>query len=44
VTLVAAVHDPWIRWDWVSRHVHDIVAATRQHVELTVIAVGVGLL
>lgn len=33
-----------MRWDWVSNHRDDIVAATRQHVELTAIAVGLGLL
>jgi osmoprotectant transport system permease protein len=38
------VPDPWVRWDWVSDHGDDILAATRQHVELTVIAVGIGLL
>jgi osmoprotectant transport system permease protein len=32
-----------VRWDWVSRHTDDIAAATRQHVELTVIAVVLGL-
>ena len=32
-----------MRWDWVSNHGHDIVAATRQHVELTGLAVGIGL-
>ncbi len=41
--LLGAVRDPWVRWDWVSGHVDDIAAATRQHVELTVIAVGIGL-
>ncbi|MGI8776569.1 MAG: ABC transporter permease [Acidimicrobiales bacterium] len=41
--LVAAGTDPWVRWDWVSRHTDTIRAATRQHVELTVIAVGLGL-
>jgi len=35
--------DPWVRWDWVSRHGDDILRATRQHVALTLIAVGVGL-
>jgi osmoprotectant transport system permease protein len=40
----AAASDPWVRWDWVSRHGDDIYAATRQHVELTLIAVGLGLL
>jgi osmoprotectant transport system permease protein len=38
-----AVADPWVRWDWVARHGHDISAAVRQHVELTAIAVAVGL-
>jgi osmoprotectant transport system permease protein len=38
------VPDPWLRWDWVGDHVDDIVAATRQHVELTLLAVAIGLL
>lgn len=33
-----------MRWDWVRDHGHEIAAATRQHVELTAIAVGLGLL
>lgn len=33
-----------MRWDWVADHGDDIVAATRQHVELTLIAVALGLL
>jgi osmoprotectant transport system permease protein len=41
---LAAAGDPWLRWDWVSSHGDDIAAATRQHVELTLIAVGIGLL
>src|SRR5438874_699271 len=36
--------DPWIRWDWVGNHVDVILADLGQHVELTAIAVGVGLL
>jgi len=32
-----------VRWDWVRDHGDDIVAATRQHVELTLIAVALGL-
>ena len=32
-----------MRWDWVGDHGDDIVAATRQHVELTLIAVALGL-
>ena len=33
-----------MRWDWVRTHWDDILAAARQHVELTVLAVGIGLL
>lgn len=36
--------DPWVRWDWIRDHGDDIGAATRQHVELTLIAVALGLL
>ncbi len=38
-----AVADPWVRWDWVARHGDDIAAAAREHVELTLAAVGWGL-
>jgi osmoprotectant transport system permease protein len=41
--VVAAVGDPWVRWDWVARNFDDVTAAARQHVELTAIAVGLGL-
>jgi osmoprotectant transport system permease protein len=41
---VGAVVDPWIRWDWVTRHLDVITAALGQHVELTVLAVGLGVL
>ncbi len=33
-----------MRWDWVRDHGDDIIAATRQHLELTLIAVALGLL
>ena len=33
-----------MRWDWVRDHGDDILAATRQHVELTAIAIALGLL
>src|SRR5437879_998072 len=39
-----AASEPWVRWDWIGRHVGLITDALVQHVELTVIAVGVGLL
>jgi osmoprotectant transport system permease protein len=42
--VLASAGDPWVRWDWVSRHTGTIGAAARQHVELTLVAVGVGLL
>jgi osmoprotectant transport system permease protein len=32
-----------VRWDWVGRHLPDIGRAVVQHVELTAIAVGIGL-
>jgi osmoprotectant transport system permease protein len=42
--VVGAVNDPWIRWDWTTRHLDVIGAALGQHIELTVIAVGLGVL
>jgi osmoprotectant transport system permease protein len=42
-SLGAAV-DPWIRWDWISRHPDVIGTALLQHIELTVVAVGLGVL
>lgn len=41
--VVGAVEDPWIRWSWISRHVDVIGAALLQHIELTLIAVLIGL-
>lgn len=40
---LASAGEPWVRWDWVADHGDDIAAAARQHVELTAIAVGLGL-
>jgi len=37
------VADPWVRWDWVRLNGDEILAALRQHVELTAIAVLIGL-
>ena len=42
--VLGAADDPWIRWDWISSHIPVIRAALTQHIELTVVAVGVGLL
>jgi len=36
--------DPWVRWDWIASHTDRIVDDLVQHVQLTVIAVVVGLL
>jgi osmoprotectant transport system permease protein len=42
--VVGAVEDPWIRWSWISGHADIIIAALLQHIQLTLIAVVVGLL
>lgn len=34
---------PFIRWDWIGRHLDDIWEATVEHLALTGLAVGVGL-
>src|ERR1700730_17647666 len=39
-----AVEDPWIRWSWISGHVDVITAALLQHIQLTLIAVVIGLM
>jgi osmoprotectant transport system permease protein len=36
--------DDWVDWHWISTHGDEIWAATRQHIELTVLAVALGLL
>lgn len=41
--VIIAAPDPWLRWDWVERHGDEIAQATRDHLELTAIAVGAGL-
>lgn len=35
--------DPWIRWDWVQSHRQRLLDATLQHVQLTAIALAVGI-
>jgi len=42
--VVGAVVDPWIRWSWISGHADVISAALIQHIQLTAIAVVVGLI
>lgn len=41
--MFAATSEPWLRWGWVQDHLDDIWAASREHVELTAIAVAIGL-
>src|ERR1700736_2865230 len=41
--VVGVVEDPWIRWSWISGHADVITAALSQHIQLTLIAVVVGL-
>ncbi|HXM53521.1 MAG TPA: ABC transporter permease [Candidatus Binatus sp.] len=41
--VVGAVEDPWIRWSWISGHADVIIAALLQHIQLTLIAVVIGL-
>jgi osmoprotectant transport system permease protein len=36
--------DPWIRWDWLGTHLDEIWQRLLEHVELTLIAVGLGVL
>jgi osmoprotectant transport system permease protein len=36
--------DPWIRWDWFWRHIPEFETRLGQHIQLTLIAVLVGLL
>jgi osmoprotectant transport system permease protein len=40
--LTLAQREPLVEWDWVIRHVDDILRQLLQHVELTVIAVVIG--
>ena len=41
--VLGAVEDPWIRWSWISGHVDVITAALVQHIQLTLIAIVLGL-
>ena len=41
--IFAQADEPFIRWDWIGRNLDDLWAATQEHIVLTAIAVGVGL-
>ena len=42
MTPLLAADEPLVRWDWVGDHTEEISAAFREHVTLTVAAVGIG--
>jgi len=42
--IVAQADQPFIRWDWIGRNLDELWAATQEHVLLTAIAVGIGLI
>ena len=42
--VLALAREPWVRWDWVSKHTGTIVHALNEHLVLTGLAVGIGLL
>lgn len=41
--LAQSADEPLIRWDWIADHLDDVWADALQHVTLTVLAVGIGL-
>ena len=41
--LFLEVVDPWVNWDWLSKHIPLVLDALQQHVALTAIAVIAGL-
>jgi osmoprotectant transport system permease protein len=43
VIVAQAADQPFIRWGWIWDHLDDIAAAVREHLLLTGIAVGIGL-
>jgi osmoprotectant transport system permease protein len=41
-TLTVQFSNPWFSWSYVTTHAHDILAATRAHVTLALLAVAIG--
>lgn len=41
--MIVVAAEEWVRWSWVADHTDDITAALREHVTLTLLAVGLGL-
>lgn len=44
IAVIAQTDEPFVRWDWIGRNLDDLWAATQEHIVLTAIAVGVGLI
>lgn len=44
MTVIAATDEPLVDWGWVGDHLQEIRLATFEHLRLTVLAVGIGLL
>src|SRR5258708_6973252 len=42
-TVLLDATDPWIRWSWVTGHTDRILGDLGQHLELTLIAIAVGM-
>lgn len=42
--ILAQADQPFVRWDWVGRNLDDLWVATKEHILLTAIAVGIGLI
>ena len=41
--VLAQTDEPFVRWDWIGRNIDNLWEATQEHIILTAIAVGVGL-
>ena len=41
---MVGLSQPWVRWSWVRTHLHVIRHEIWQHLFLTMLAVGIGLL
>lgn len=42
--VIAQADEPFVRWDWVGRNLDNLWAATQEHIVLTGIAIGIGLI
>jgi osmoprotectant transport system permease protein len=42
--IVLQADEPLVRWDWIGRHLDDVATQLLEHLQLTGLAVGIGLL